>query len=142
MKQGGDVADLFGETIGQTGRPAPDRGRRAEDFSGALARLNGWFDKRDAVRAYKDAIDELKKSMKNGFTREDAANLDNIGRSILQVAQNIKNPKARANFLEQARAQLVDMAQHSGPKAAAAIQEVIDKFDDKGLTHPRSRRSR
>jgi hypothetical protein len=28
------------------------------------------------------------------------------------------------------------MAQHAAPKAQAAVQRLIDKFDDKGLTHP------
>jgi hypothetical protein len=136
LKQGGDAADLFGETIGQTGDQLRVAATDARAFSGALAELNGWFDKRDAVRGYKDAIDELRTSIKDGFTREDAANLDAIGTSILQVAQNIKSPKVRGEFLAGARAQLVEMANHAAPKAAAAIQEIIDKFDDKGLTHP------
>lgn len=108
----------------------------AEQFSDALAKLNGWFDKRDAVRNYKDSIDALTKSLKDGFSREDAGNVDAIGRSILQVAELIKSPAKRAAFLSDARAQLQDMADHSGPKAAAAIQDVIDKFDSEGLTNP------
>jgi hypothetical protein len=136
MREGGDVADLFGESIGMTGKQLRIAAGDADSFSGALARLNGWFDHREAVRNYQDAIDQLRKSLKNGFTREDAANLDAMGRSILQVSQGIKDKGLRANFLAEARAQLVDMAHNSGPKAAAAIQQVIDKFDDKGLTHP------
>lgn len=136
MQNGGDLADLFARDIGLTGDQMRAAGGDAEFFSGALARLNGWFDKRDAVRAYKDSIDTLRESLKDGFSREDAGNLDNIGRSILQVAENIKNPALRSDFLQNARGQLENMAEKSGPRAAAAIQEVIDKFDDKGLTHP------
>jgi hypothetical protein len=108
----------------------------ATDLSGALAALNGWFDKRQAVRDYRDSIKELSKSLKNGFTRKDAENLDAVGRNILQVAQSIKDPKLQRDFLQNARAGLVDLAEHSGPKAAAALQRLIDKFDDEKLTHP------
>lgn len=133
-QQGSGLATLFGNAVGVTGDQLRDATGGAEAFSGALARLNGWFDKRDAVRGYKDAIDALRESMKNGFTREDAANLDNIGRSIIQVAEQIKNPIKRANFLAGARESLLDMARNAGPKARAAIQEVIDRMDDLGLT--------
>lgn len=136
LQEGGNVADLFGETIGRTGDQLSNAAAAADDLSGAMARLNGWFDKRDAVRGYLDSIDAFTNGVKDGFTREDSANIDAVARSILQVANNIKNPAAQQNFLTNARAQLETMAKTSGPRAAAAIQEVINKFDSKGLTHP------
>lgn len=136
MRSGGDVADLFAETIGRTGDQLRTAAGDAAAFSGALAELAGWLDKRAAVRGYRDAIDELRKSLKDGFTREDAANLDAIGTSVLKVAENIKSPKIRGDFLAGAREQLVNMAENAGPRAAAAIQQVIDKFDQVGLTSP------
>lgn len=105
----------------------------AEDFAGALAKLNGYFDKKDAVLAYKDSIDTLRKSLRNGFTREDAKNLNDVGRSILQVADAIKSPEAKADFLRGARASLEDLARNAGPKGKAAIQEVLDKMRELGL---------
>jgi hypothetical protein len=109
----------------------------AEEFSGALAELNGWFDKRQALRDYKDALHDLTKGLKDGFGRKDVENLDTAGRSLLQVAQDIKNPGLRTDFLAGARASLADMADHAGPKAEAAIQRVINKLDSEGLTHPK-----
>jgi hypothetical protein len=141
-KMGGPLGQqrgLMGAVTGVAGGLASALGtasHAAQDFSNSLAELNGWFDRREAVRNYRDAIDALRKSLKDGFTREDAANIDAIGRSILQVADGIKSPGRRADFLAGARAQLEDLANHAAPKAAAEIQKVIDKFDAKGLTHP------
>lgn len=108
----------------------------AQQLSNALAVLNGWFDKRDAIRGYKDAIDGIAEGLKDGFSREDVGNIDAAGRSILQVANLIQNPKRRADFLGDARDQLQDLADREGPRAAAALQKVIDKFDSENLTHP------
>lgn len=108
----------------------------AIQFSEALGVLHGWFDKRAAVRGYKDAIDALAKGLKDGFSREDVDNIDALGQSILQVAEQITDPGKQAKFLAGAREQLVDLAERSGPAAAAAIQQVIDKFDSEGLTNP------
>lgn len=135
MKEGGDVADLFGESIGQTGAQLRVAAGDAAALSGALADLNGWFDKRDAVIAYKDAVRGLAKGFEDGFGRKDLTNINAVGRSILQVASQMKSPLKRANFLAEARDQLEHLADTSGPKAAAALQKVIDKFDNKGLTH-------
>lgn len=134
LRNTGDVADLFGETIGQTGEQMRVAAGDATALSGALATLNGWFDKREAVRGYKDAVDDLRESLKNGFTREDAASLDTVGRSILQVAEGMGSDKKRGEFLAGARESLLDIARNGGPKAKAAVQEVVDKFDALGLT--------
>jgi hypothetical protein len=109
---------------------------QAADLSGALSNLNGWFDKREAVRNYRDSIDTLSKSLKNGFKQKDAENLDDIGRNILQVASTIKDKGLQQDFLAGARASLVKLADGAGPKAEAAIQRVITKLDSEGLTHP------
>jgi hypothetical protein len=108
----------------------------ATDLSGALSDLNGWFDRRQALRDYRDAIHDLSKGLKDGFGRKDVENLDAAGRSILQVAEGIKDPALKADFLAGARASLVDLAEHAGPKASTALQKVIDKMDSEGLTHP------
>lgn len=107
----------------------------ATDLSGALAELNGWFDKRDAVIAYKDSIDNLIKGFKDGFNRTDLSNLNDAGRSILQVADKLKGQK-RIDFLDGAVEQLGKISKKSGPEAQAAIEKVIQKFKDKGLTTP------
>ena len=136
MQEGGSVADLFGETIGQTGDQLRVAAGDAAALSGALAALNGWFDKRDAVIAYKDAVHDLAKGFDDGFGRKDLSQINAVGRSILQVASQMSSPVKRANFLSEAREQLTNLAEKSGPKAAAALQDVVDKFDQKGLTHP------
>lgn len=136
LKNTGGLADLFAGDIGRTAKQLSDAAAAGSDLNRELAELNGWFDKRDAIRGYQQAIKDLAKSLHDGFQPKDAATLDALGRSILQVAQNIKSPKVRGDFLAGARAQLEDMAQHAAPKAQAAVQRLIDKFDSVGLTHP------
>lgn len=109
----------------------------AGDLTTALANLNGWFDKRDAVIAYKDAVLELARGLKDGFNREDLGNLNALGKSILQVASSMAPGQQRDNFLAGARQQLEDLASKAGPDAAAAIEKVIGKLDSEGLTHPK-----
>jgi hypothetical protein len=128
----GKAPGLFGGVIDSLKQAT----NAAHDLSGALAELSGWFDKREAVRSYRDSIDALSKSIKDGFSRKDAENLDQVGRNILQVAQTIKNPALQHDFLQGARKSLEGLATGAGPKAAAAIQHVIDKMDDSHLTHP------
>lgn len=128
------LSTLLVGPINDTGNALDSAASGAEAFSGALSKLNGWFDKRDAIRGYKDSIDALRKSLRDGFTREDAANLDAVGRSMLQVAEQIKNPQVRADFLAGARQSMLDLARNSGPKAQAAIAELIAKMDELGLT--------
>lgn len=128
----GKTPGLFGGVVDSIKR-ATDA---AHDLSGALANLNGWFDKRQAIRDYRDAIHDLTKGLKNGFTRKDVEHLDAAGRSILQIAESIKDPALKEDFLAGARKSLVNLAETSSPKAAAAIQRVIDKFDSEGFTHP------
>jgi hypothetical protein len=108
----------------------------AQHFSDALSELNGWLDRRQALRDYRDGIRQLSKALKNGFQPKDAETIDAVGRNIAQVAQGIKDPGLRQDFLAGARASLVDMARHSGPKARAEVEELIDALDRYGLTKP------
>jgi hypothetical protein len=138
MQEGGSIADLFGHDIGRTGAQMQVAANEAGALSRALAQLNGFFSKRDAVFAYKDAVDALTKGLKDGFTRADAEQLDQVGQSILQVANQIKNPDNRATFLQGARSELESIAKNAGPQARRAIQGVVAAFDDRGLTHPKT----
>ena len=132
------AAFLMGETIGLTADEMLAGASAADKMSTSLARLNGYFDKRAAVRSYKDSIAELSKGLRNGFTRSDAVNLDNLGRSIVQVADTLeKNPKKQQNFLNSAREQLEGLAKTSTPRAKAAIDKLIAQLDSKALTEPK-----
>lgn len=126
------LAALFAETIGQSGRQMRIAAGDAQELQGALAELAGWFDKRDAIRSYNESLRELSRSLKNGFTRQDAINLDAIGENMIQVANLISNPAKKAAFLENARDQLEKLAER-GPRAQAAVQKVIDKMVALGL---------
>ncbi|MDN4173914.1 hypothetical protein QWY28_13215 [Nocardioides sp. SOB77] len=112
----------------------------ARNFAAGLAELNGWLDKRAALRGYRQSIDDLAAGLKNGFTREDADRLDNVARGISQVASQIKDKGLRADFLAGARASLERLANGAGPKAEAAISKVIGALDRYGLTKPRDPR--
>lgn len=127
------LAALFGETVAQTGRRMRVAAGDAEAFTGAIAELNGWLDKRQALRDYEASIRGLSRSMRNGFTRKDVENLDQVGRNIIQVASQIKDKSVRAQFLEEARGALEDLATRGGPRAQAQIQKIIDKMVEVGL---------
>jgi hypothetical protein len=132
-KNTGDLADFFGQSIGQTGNQMRIAAGDATALEGALASLSGWFDKRAAIRDYNASIRELSRSMKNGFTRQDVVNLDAIGENLIQVASLITNPGKRAAFLENARAQLEGLAENGGPRAERAVEKVIRKMEALGL---------
>lgn len=136
MRQTGGLADLFGQQVGMTGRQLRVASGDAREFSGALAELSGWLDKREALRNYRDSIRDIGKELKDGFGREDVKNVDAVGRSIIQVAERIKDKSLRADFLAGARASLERLADKSVPKAREEIQRLIDKMDEYGLTHP------
>jgi hypothetical protein len=133
---GSGKVDEFGNAVkGASG--ALDGGTSsAQRFSDALAGLNGWFDRRQALRDYSDALHTLTKGLKDGFGRKDIENLDAAGRSILQVAQGIKDPGLRTDFLANARASLAKLADDASPRAQRAIQRVITEMDSQGLTKP------
>lgn len=127
------LADDATRSLGDSLRYGADG---AQSFSTALASLNGWLDKRAAIRNYEESLQGLAKGLRNGFKREDAENLDNTARGILQVAQAIKSPELREDFLAKARSSLSSLAKNSGPEARAEIQRVIGKMDELGLTRP------
>jgi hypothetical protein len=129
---------LLGGSARATGDDLHSAAEGAQAFSDALAGLNGWLDKREALRGYRDGIKELGEGLENGFGRADVENIDAVGRSITQVASLIKDRGLRADFLAGARASLVDLAEHSAPKAKQEIQELIGALDRYGLTKPRS----
>lgn len=135
-KNTGDLADIFGRDIGLTAAQLRVAAHGAEDFSRALSDLNGWLDKRAALRGYRENIQQLAKGLKDGFNRQDREQIDATASSIAQVAAQIKDKGLRADFLANARASLVAMAEKATPKARAEIQKVIDKLDELGLTHP------
>lgn len=136
MHSTGDASDLFAQGLGITARQLRVAAGAAEDFKGAIEDLNGWLDKREALRNYRDSIRDIAKGLKDGFGREDRENIDAMGRGIIQVATQIKDKSLRADFLAGARASMERLANHSGPKARAEIQNLIDKMDELGLTHP------
>jgi hypothetical protein len=139
----GDVADLLGETINLTGQKFKIAAGDVGALSGALGDLNGWLDKRDALRNYQAAIDGFTASLKtNGNTfdiatekgRANQQALDQIATSVAQVANQIKNPAARQNFVKSAISDLRSMANDASPQAAAAIRGVIRKLKDLDAT--------
>jgi hypothetical protein len=136
LGHGGAAAHGFGGIMGEVGSVLKDTARSAAGLSAGLAELNGWFDKREALRNYRDSLHAMSQSLRDGFGRKDVENLDAIGRNILQVANTIKSPALQRDFLQGARKSLGELASSSGPKAAQAIQRVIDKLDSEGLTHP------
>jgi hypothetical protein len=110
----------------------------AQHFSDALAGLNGWLDKRQAIRDYRDSVSELGKALKNGFKPKDAEKIDAVGRSITQVASLIKDKATRTDFLAGARASLEELANKSGPKAKRQVDKLIAALDEYGVTEPKT----
>jgi hypothetical protein len=106
-------------------------------LSARLEELNGWLDKRSAFRNYQDSIDAFAKSLKDNArnfditTAKGRANqqaLDGVAASVAQVAEKMKDPGRRANFIRSAIADLRSLAKKSSPEAAAAIQTVIGQL--------------
>lgn len=119
--------------------PVLDAGTNsAQALTDALASLNGWLDKRQAIRDYRKDIHDLGKALHDGFQPKDAETIDAVGRNITQIASLIKDPGTRADFLAGARASLVDLANKSGPKAKAEVEKLIGALDRYGLTKPPS----
>lgn len=129
---GNDLRDARGDldwfSLGAIGAAA-----RVQELSGALAELQGWLDKRAAIREYRDNLRELAKGIKDGFGREDIENLDAFGSSIIQVANSIKDPALKQDFLNGAVTSLEKMADGAGPKAQTQIQRLTDQLHDLGL---------
>jgi tetratricopeptide (TPR) repeat protein len=139
------VAAIFGRTVGLTADQLLIAAGNAEALSGALARLEGWLDKRAAMRNYQESLDELRKSLnKNDEAwdqntakgRERLELLDSTTNGIMQLVSATKSKELKADILAGYRASLVDL-QKQFPGARAAIQKVIRELDALGLTHPK-----
>lgn len=108
----------------------------AKQYSDALAELNGWLDKREALRGYDDALKTLTKSLQNGFTRKDQENVDAFGRSIQRTYDTIQGRGRKAEFLQSTIASLKAMQSEAGPKAQAVLQQLINKLKEIDRTAP------
>jgi hypothetical protein len=131
-----DAAGILAPAIGLTAKELYNAAGAAQDFSDSLSSLNGWLDKRDAIKGYRDGIKSLTTALHDGFQPKDVDNINAVGRNIAQVASLIKDRGLRNDFLSGARASLVDLANNSGPKAKAEVQELIKALDRYGLTKP------
>lgn len=131
---------LFGFTEGVDRAAAglEEAQQAAQDFQEAISELDAWLSKRGAIRNYREQIQGLAKGLKDGFNREDRENIDATAESILRVAEQIKSPALRQDFMKNARASLMELANNASPKARAEIQKVIAKLDEFGLTEPKS----
>jgi hypothetical protein len=131
---------LFGFTgaVDDAAAGLEDAADAAAEFTGALAEMDSWLSKRAALRGYREDIQDLAKGLKDGFNRQDRENIDATAESILRVAEQIKSPKLREDFLKNARASLMELAQGAAPKARAEIEKVIGKLDEFGITKPKS----
>lgn len=136
LRMGGGLADLFAQGIGGSAEQMEAAATAAQDFSGALAELNGWLDKRQALRDYRASLADLGKGLKEPFSPETAQQIDTVARNLSKVASQIKDKGLRADFLAGARQSLLDLANNAGPKGQKAVQRVIDKLDEFGLTKP------
>lgn len=143
MHNGRGVARIYGSVMGQTGRQIQIAAGNAEQLSRSLAILEGWLDRRAALRNYEQSVDDLAASLKNragAWDRDTQAGRDNLelldatATSIAQVASQMKNADARSAFLQNARKELQQLGKAS-PEAAREVEKVIDKLDRVGLTH-------
>ncbi len=147
MHSSNDAADMLAGTVGRTAGQL-DRARVAADvLSSSLTVLNGFFSERDAMRNYEESLDALwaglRKNSKawNADTEAGRANLDMLdanATSILQMADQISNPRARRSFLMDARQDLVKL-RNAFPGASHAIGQVIDRLTEglDGFEKPR-----
>ena len=145
MRNGRGVATIYGDAIGRTGRQVQIAAGNVQALSRSLAVLEGWLDHRAALRNYEQSIDDLAEALRNragAWDRDTQAGRDNLelldatATSMAQVASQMKNDKARTNFLANARKELLEVGKAS-PQAAEAVGKVLDKLDAVGLTHPK-----
>lgn len=133
LDEGIGAARRHAAAMGETGGAArdaaagmDDAARAALNLSDALAALSGWLDRREALRGWNDSVRELGKSIRNGFSRKDAENIDQVGRSFLQMADALEGKSGQQeSFIKGAIQQLNDLARGAGPKAKAAIGELV-----------------
>ncbi|WP_203231335.1 hypothetical protein [Nocardioides caldifontis] len=118
---------------------------RVAAFSDAMNQLNGFFDKRAAIRNYEAALDEFRKGLNQtgrSFdvnTEKGRANqerLDAIGQSAIQVAQNLTGIR-RARFVDNVVGQLQQMAGELNGPAKQAVLDVIRELKNLGNQKPK-----
>jgi TP901 family phage tail tape measure protein len=109
-----------------------------EDFDDALKASLGLLDKRDALRNFQAAIDDVTKSIKdNGKSldittakgRDNQDALDGIAKAAIDAASKINDPIERGNFLEGARQALIKAIEQFGigkQKAKDLANELLD----------------
>lgn len=145
LRESTGVATIFGNAVGMTGRQLELATHGAEHLSAALSELQGWLDKRAAVRNYQQSILDLQKALEKtpkawghgtALGLENLGKLDSVVTGIAQVATQIKDKGVRADFLANAREELQGLKTDS-PAAAAAIRHAIRELDKVGLTHPK-----
>jgi hypothetical protein len=142
----GKAGQVFGTTAGMAGEMADE----TDDAADALKILNdemgeffGFLDERDAVRNYQDAIDELRKSLKeNGKSfdvnteagRNNEQALDNVFETALKVAEGQATAAQKIATMEAAArtaaAQLDKTKMSDAAKAAllAPFDDAIARF--------------
>ncbi|MCD4525241.1 hypothetical protein [Nocardioides sp. cx-173] len=135
MRQGGGLADNLAQSLGMTAQQFRVAAGDAEAFTGALARMAGWLDKRAAFREYNAELREFGQVLKNGFQPGNAKALDEVAASILKVSSQIKDVEKRRDFMAGARDSLLKFAE-TGPRAQEAVGRVIDEFVRLGLMDP------
>lgn len=145
MHNGRGVATIYGDVMGRTGRQIQIAAGNAEQLSRSLSILEGWLDRRAALRNYEQSVDDLAAALRNrsgAWDRDTQAGRDNLelldasATAIAQVASQMTNAERRTDFLQNARKELQQLGKAS-PEAAREVAKVLDKLDAVGLTHPK-----
>lgn len=98
-----------------------------QSLSDALAGLSGWLDRREALQGFQEAMRALNESIAGGKSGEWAANVNAVGRSLVQVASTLQGG-ARFKFIDDSISQLREMANDAGPKAQAEVRGLINQL--------------
>lgn len=118
----GSLRDFF-TGVGDEAQGAAFKIRTLND---AIAELSGWLGKQEALLNYREALSGLGDALRDGFQPEDMAGLLTFGRTIEQVAAQIKSKELRADFLTGAVQSLEKFAER-GPRAAEAITPLLNR---------------
>ncbi|WP_193613165.1 hypothetical protein [Nocardioides lijunqiniae] len=129
------VTEQLAAAVGMTADQFRVATGNAQAFTGALASMAGWLDKRAAFREYREELKSFGNALKDGFQPKNAEGLDRVASSIIKVASQIKNVDKRADFMAGARESLLQFAE-TGPKAERAVGKVIAEFVRLGLMDP------
>jgi TP901 family phage tail tape measure protein len=120
------------------GSSADSAATQIEDMNASLERMNALLSKRSTVRDFEAALDDANKALKEngkGLSettekgRANAAALDNIASSAIEVAKGIDDINARRKFLQGAQADYAAMAEKMGLSAEQAQNLAARIFD-------------